>query len=1482
MFKFFLAICLSSAWGVSVASAQSAEGYIGWASAHTSEGFPSADAACRSQWQHYMGGHAKSRYIGAFSSPGGLNDANCSWTHYQYLCPAETGGGILSCWTTYPSYVWFNCKSGYTPTLGKYCLKDPVPECPKCRNNGSSTNPERGDPIVLSTGSVVARARDYGTADDQFVIGRSYRSIQIGRSAGFQSPVLGLAGGWNLDFMYELQLAGFSGSPTSPNAKLALVAPDGTANDFLMQSGGAWVPNTATGAFYAPTNLKIEYIGTLPADLSTVQSASTQWRVTDGDDTVWVFQTFTRPNRTPFAVGRPISRTTKDGYRWDFAYRPDNSLQTVTDSFGRQATFNWSNFYISSLASPPAGSLPYPEAIASIALPDGTSLRYTYDPPAATAPPSQEAIERLIKVERLDAGSAVLNSTSYSYEDPRFPNHLTATKDMSGVQVATYAYDARGRGTASTHADGTDKYTVASVESPSEIVRSVTNPLGKVENYHFARVAAQDHRLSSVQGDASANTPASTRSITYGINRFIATQTDEEGRVTAYTRDTRGRPITIVEAQGTPQARTTTITWNSSFNVPDRIVRPGLQIDYTYTSTGQIQTVTETDTTTHAVPYSTAGQTRTWTYAWGAGGRLVSINGPKPVDSAGKDDTLAFAYDPGGNLLTSTNGLGQVTTFAGYDPNGRPGTMTDPNGIVTAFTYDGLGRTKTVTSKHPANPVLDATTTLDYDAHDRVTGIASPATDKLFIDYDAAGRLTAVRAASGERIDYQSDAHGNITRETVKRGDSSVVRSVATTFDELSRTLTTTLGAGRTTTLAYDKVDNPTQTTSGRNFVTQTAFDPLNRLVSTIAPDTGTSSTAYNAQDEVISFTDPISVPTTFVRNGFGDVVQEVSPDRGTSTLHYNEAGELTASIDGRGQRVDYTRDILGRVTQKVPQGRPASETITYAWDAAGISGSYGIGRLSSVTDGTGTTALGYDHRGNLIAKRQNIGSGTADLAYIYDAADRITQIAYPSGRLVAYDRDSKGRVTQVRTKASTSDPTWALLAGSITYDPWGSVTAAQFGNGLALQQAWFDGRLTSKRLYNATSGANLSSLAYGYDNDDNIGAIHDLIDDANTPYYGYDAVGRMTLSSMVVSSPASSTDTYNYTSGTNRLASITNAAGTRGIGYDARGNTISESRPGGSVSATYDGYGRLLTYNRTGDPAQTNAYNGLDDRVSTTSGSTTHAFVYDADGRVLGEYGTSAADVIAETIWLSPDVANDNQPFGGDDGVGGYAPLVVATGSGSSTTLTWVHGNHLGVPIAFTDASGAAVVAPSYALPGFPGQMKTLSDIYYNRYRDYDSSTGRYVQADPIGLEGGSNPFAYANDNPLRYVDPLGLTAGALLLPLMEGGGLLAFCAEPVGWVVCGGTAVVGAVALYRSTHGNGYDGSGSGTSSGSGCEWEDECEDQYLEDQANCLTAKFREGKAGQSKCLASAMERYSECRRAKGRHGIRTQLYLGNKRW
>jgi RHS repeat-associated protein len=48
---------------------------------------------------------------------------------------------------------------------------------------------------------------------------------------------------------------------------------------------------------------------------------------------------------------------------------------------------------------------------------------------------------------------------------------------------------------------------------------------------------------------------------------------------------------------------------------------------------------------------------------------------------------------------------------------------------------------------------------------------------------------------------------------------------------------------------------------------------------------------------------------------------------------------------------------------------------------------------------------------------------------------------------------------------------------------------------------------------------------------------------------------------------------------------------------------------------------------------------------------------------------------------------------------------------------------------------------------------------LYYHRARYFDQNVGRFLSEDPIGFGEGPNFYQYTRNNPLKYVDPWGLT---------------------------------------------------------------------------------------------------------------------------
>ena len=1252
-----------------------------------------------------------------------------------------------------------------------------------------------GNPISVDSGNKTAVEVDYRSADGLLNVEREYKSKP--RNPYYvRSPfeVPGFSARWHGIIPGVLHIDGAN------LTDLAFVAANGSVRRFSYLFGYNYYSidqsRLKVTMVTTPTVSGAEYYA---GAADTTSAGEVRLQFANGEYILFRRAgTYDATNKHRTLV--PVEHGMAGGYTQWFDY-PDAGFypNRVRDSFGRQLLLTWTDLGWShnklSGAYKGPGQTTAPDGytqdrgISAIALPDGTNLTYTYGATDASG-----YLGRLQSVVRKDAAAATLWGRTYVYEDLRFPAAITGILDQNGARLSTYAYDTEGRATLSKRAGNVQQYQVAYSAPTTDTTpqtRVVTNPLGLIQTYTYAPYAWSEttpgldphitpRRLVSVDTAATTTVAAATQSLAYTDKSQLTSVTDAKGNITSQVIDANNlRPSSVKNAANVTQ----TITWDPNIELPSRILLSGkLETNFTYNASGQLLTRSEVDRTTAG-----NGTTRATAYTWGTGGRLMSINGPRnPASYGGVDDITSFTYDASGNRLTMTNALGHVTTYSNYDGNGNPGLVTDPNGVSTTFAYDGLGRVKTITVKHPTTASLDAVTSLDYDVEGRIVGMTRPSTAKLNFDYDLAGRLLAVRSDDGERIDYTYDAMSNVLSETVKRTNGTQSRSISRTFDELGRMLTETLGPGRTTSWAYDKNGNPTQITTPRTNALTQAFDALDRLTTVTAPAAGTTTNTYDSQDNLASFKDAKTITTTYTRNGFGDIIKEVSPDRGTLNYTYDDGGDLKTLSDGRAQVVTFNRDILGRVTSKVPTGL-TTQTITYTWDTGGLAGSYGIGRIGKIVDGSGTTTFQYDHRGNMVAQQQTVGSSAAaQLAYTYDLADRITQITYPSGRQVQYNRDTKGRVQSVRTRATSAVTTWTDLATAMTYEPFGAVTSLTLGNGLRATNDWGnDGRLASRRLQRVSTSANLSLLTYAYDNDDNITGITDGVAATQNQTYAYDAAGRVNRidsgsgtykrtdytydangnrlteqrRALPTDAAAAQTDTYTIATTSNRLTKVTIPAGSRTITYNAAGNTSSETRPASvTVSTTYDGYGRLTGYTRTGTSALTFAYNGRDDRVSMTSSTGTRRFVYGPDGRVMGEYGASAADVKAEFIWTQPEAANDNM-FGGDDGVGGYAPLAVATPSTTGTiVLNWVHGNHLGVPLVTTDASGNAATTPNdYLAPGFPGQSKVLADLYYNRHRDYDPTIGRYIQADPIGLGAGPNPFVYVNNNPVGGYDPDG-----------------------------------------------------------------------------------------------------------------------------
>ncbi|MGH6941069.1 DUF6531 domain-containing protein, partial [Hypericibacter sp.] len=902
------------------------------------------------------------------------------------------------------------CGGIYSGSLGLFCdpgtesesdgaatscivIKDPPRGC-KYQRSGENENACEGtvgNPIMLAEGNKHQDVVDFATpGPNVLAFVRTYNSQFKTNVAGFPMP-LGIKWQSNFD-RYMVN--------TSSTVK-TLYRPDGTVIKFT-KVGSVWTP---------------------PADLPVkLAQSGTDWVFTDIDDTAETYN-------SGFKL---TTITQRNGYQQSLTYDGSGSLSTVTDSYSRSLSFTYTGSRLTAMVAADGGvyTYSYDQSFSAYGLVgvDDRLIAVTYPTPSAT-----------------DGGA---NPTvTYHYEDLTLPGYLTGITDERGVRYATWAYNSDGRAISSEHAGGADE---TAVTYNLDGTRTVTNALGQQTIYSYTTVQGVK-KLSSIARQASADVPAATESYSYDGNGFMVSRTDFAGNVTNYVHNTRGLQTSRVEAYGTADARTIATSWNTGFRAPDSIAEPGKTTSYTYDGQGRVLTRTETDTTSQSVPYSTHGNSRTWTYTWDSTGLLQTVNGPRT------DVTDTTTYGWTGGLPTSvTNALGQVTDITAHDARGLPTSITDPNAVVSTLGYNQRGWLVSVTVESPGG---NATTQFEYSATGDISAIQQPDGSRLTYEYDDARRLTAVENDAGERIEYTLDALGNRTAEQIKDSGSSIVKTLTRTYDTLGRLLSNIGADSQTTAYGYDDNSNLAALTDPLSGATAQSFDALNRLIQSTDPMSKSTAYAYDGQDNLTTVTDALSHSTTYVYDGLGDLIQETSPDTGTTVYEYDAAGNRTKATDARSVIAEYSYDEANRPTG-IHYPASSGDDVTYAYDDA-TGGHYGIGRLQTLTDKSGSTSYVYDARGNVAEETRVIGAQTYVTGYSYSLTNQLASVVYPSGRIVNYSRDALGRVQLITTQANGSASP-VTVASNIAYEPFGPVKSLTFGNGLALTYAYDqDYRLT-------------------------------------------------------------------------------------------------------------------------------------------------------------------------------------------------------------------------------------------------------------------------------------------------------------------------------------------------------------------------------------------------------------------------------------
>jgi RHS repeat-associated protein len=658
---------------------------------------------------------------------------------------------------------------------------------------------------------------------------------------------------------------------------------------------------------------------------------------------------------------------------------------------------------------------------------------------------------------------AVIDSSGqpyrYEYDDR---GQITAWTNRVGYRYA-YEYDLRGR---VTRGVGDGGFMSASFSYAADgRSTSVTNSLGSTTTYHY-----NDHGKITRTVDPLGGT---THQEWDAHDRLIA-RTDALGRTTRLTLDERGNATCVTRPDGTtieieynnfgqpvlerlPDGAVWRLEFDDRGNQTAAIDPTGAVTRYVHTDSGAVCRVTDPLGNASSVETNPAGLPVAVTDA--AGGRAQAIRDPlgriiETVDPSGAVNRTAWNVE--GLKLWQSAPDGTRTEWT-YDAEGNPTSCVTPSGATTSWTYGAFGMVterveadggrfafgydselclRTVTNGSGAS------WTYAYDAASRLESESDFSGRTRHYDLDLTGQLVGITAA-GRRTELSRDAMGRVVRRTTDDGEyryefdpmgrlassTSPSSSLSYKRDGAGRTIAETVD-GRTIEYTLDEAGNLVGRRTPNGSETHWSYDAAGfaaelrtsagrlefrrdvarREISRVFNEDIRLEQRYDQVGRLIeqnvlaadaSAGDSASQPAALIQRSYtyqadGELTKIDDSLRGTRHLLTDSSGRIR-SVSAASWREDYTYDAFGNVTDAATSWSPDS------------SGSRRT--ENAVVRTAGRNHYDYDGFGRIVRSlRRGLSGQRIETRFVWNADDRLVEVALPDGSIWRYTYDPSGR----------------------------------------------------------------------------------------------------------------------------------------------------------------------------------------------------------------------------------------------------------------------------------------------------------------------------------------------------------------------------------------------------------------------------------------------------------------------------------------